>query len=501
MDITSALYILFIFLSMVIYWNIKKKYQWIILLIGSLLFYVLSAKAYTLIYVFVSLITVYCASLFFASGKEKILFFSRKSICVLTVLINIGLLAVLKYSNFAINTFNILFHPAKEIKSLNFITPLAISYYTLQIVSYLLDSYWGIITPQKNFGKFSLFVLYFPQMVSGPISRYSQIGEQLTEPHSFDYEATVCGFRRIAWGLFKKLAIANRLALLVNPMFNEWEKYNGIFIPFMVIMFSLQLYADFSGCMDIILGASQCFGINLPENFKGPFFARSVQEFWQRWHITLGLWLKDYIMNPILRTKFCQFLSEKGKVLFGKKNGKKIPAYFGMFFVWSAMGIWHGNGWKYIAGEGWWYFIIIVSGQILKPLFEKTENKLKINSESNIWITFQRVRTFLIFCVGNLFFRAISLKTSLRMLKESFKIPDNFVSLIYDIPRAKQALIGCLLFLLVLVIDYLKYKEKNVQEIISAQKPVVRWILYWFLLVNIIFAATISNQEFLYAQF
>ena len=135
------------------------------------------------------------------------------------------------------------------------------------------------------------------------------------------------------------------------------------------------------------------------------------------------------------------------------------------------------------------------------PLFEKTENKLKINSESNIWITFQRVRTFLIFCVGNLFFRAISLKTSLRMLKESFKIPDNFVSLIYDIPRAKQALIGCLLFLLVLVIDYLKYKEKNVQEIISAQKPVVRWILYWFLLVNIIFAATISNQEFLYAQF
>ena len=186
---------------------------------------------------------------------------------------------------------------------------------------------------------------------------------------------------------------------------------------------------------------------------------------------------------------------------FGKKNGKKIPAYFGMFFVWTAMGIWHGNGWKYIAGEGWWYFIIIVSGQILKPLFEKTENKLKINSESNIWITFQRVRTFLIFCVGNLFFRAISLKTSLRMLKESFKIPDNFVSLIYDIPRAKQALIGCLLFLLVLVIDYLKYKEKNVQEIISAQKPVVRWILYWFLLVNIIFAATISNQEFLYAQF
>lgn len=503
MEITSALFMFFSFLTMLVVWNVKK-FQWLVLLVSSLSFYFLSCKSYTIIYVLCSLGSVYGATLFFESEKYKDNISAKRIVCTLTVILNIGILVVLKYTNFFINTLNQLdglLPNYSRIPRVSFFASLAISYYTLQIVSYMLDSYWGIIKPQKNILKLFLFLVYFPLMISGPICRYSEIGESLFTHHDFDYDRVSKGMLRIFWGLFKKLAIANRIALVVNPLFNQWQEYYGIFIPASVILFTLQLYADFSGCMDIIIGVSNCFGITLPENFNGPFFSTSIQEFWQRWHISLGKWLRDYIMNPVLKSSFCQKLAKSSKEKFGKKQGKKIPAYFAMFFVWTAMGIWHGNSWKFVAGEGWWFFICIVLGQISEPLLVKINDVLHINSDSSVWKLWQRIRTFLIFCVGNLFFRAVSFKSSIGMIKASFCVPEKFMELADSVPDKKQALFGLFLLIFVFVIDYLKYKGVDVEESFRKKNILIRWIVYCLLILNIIFAATITNQEFLYAQF
>lgn len=370
MSLTSLPFLCFFGVSLLIYYVIPGKFQWIGLLLYSLAFFLLSSTPYTLLYLAASILSVsLCADVIVMRNRKY-----AKAALIVGLVINVGLLGLLKYSNFFIRTFNALcsvVHFPLSLPMLDLSVPLGISYYTLSVVGYLLDCYWGTISPQTSLGKTALFVGYYPQLTSGPVVRYKQVGEQLYERHIFDYQTVTFGLQRMLWGLFKKLVLSARLAILVDTIYSDPVMYPGLYIWLAAALFMFRLYTDFSGCIDIIMGASECYGIKLPENFRTPFFSRSVQEFWQRWHITLGGWMRDYILYPVLRTGALRRLTGWVKVRFGKKAARQIPSYLGMLCVWFLMGLWHGGAWKYVLGQGLWFWLMIVLSQVFEPLFKK----------------------------------------------------------------------------------------------------------------------------------
>ncbi len=503
MDITEASFYLFIMVSLVIYWLIPSKGRWIVLGLDSVVFCVLNCQSpITFLYMAAGIMSVYLATLFFYRhpGDKK-----NKPIMILALLFNIGMLAVLKYTNLVINTRN--YFAKNDVPTVAWIAPMAISFYTLTLVSFLLDCYWGVAKFEKNPLKLALYVFYFPLMVSGPILRAGETKDKLFEEKTFDYARTVHGMRRAAWGLLKKVVVADRLGMIVAHFFQDIELYSGLWTFVACFTFVIELYFDFSGCMDIVIGLSACFGIELPENFKAPFLSKTIQEFWSRWHITLGAWLKDYIMNPILKTDGMVKLGSKCKKKFGKA-GKKIPSYFAMFFVWTAMGLWHGNSWKYIIGEGWWFWLILVLGQVLEPLFKSVKKKMNIAEDNKAFNAFRVVRTFVLYSFGMLFFRAPDLMTSFRMVGNIFSktmIHKPLASLYDTVWGNFGGAIGVLVVVIVMVLqiicDFRTYKGESVQTVVVGFKAPLRWILYFILVFAIIEFGEFGQSAFIYFGF
>jgi D-alanyl-lipoteichoic acid acyltransferase DltB (MBOAT superfamily) len=371
MVLTSFSYLIFLAVSLVVYYIFPKRMQYICLLVESVVFYCLSATPWTILYLIGGIAVSYLATVFNdrmvkkaknseqeEDGKKAArLLKAGKAAVVFGVTANIACLVLLKYLNLFIetaNSFASLFSIETGWGTVNWVASLGLSFYTLQLIGYILDCYWGTVEPEHNFAKMALFACYFPEMTSGPIVRFEDVKDQLYAPHKAEYKRIVYGLWRILWGFFKKIVIANNLASLVDFEYNAPFLYQGLNVWLGTAAFCIQLYADFSGCMDIIMGTSECFGIHLPENFQAPFFSRSIQEFWRRWHITLGAWLRDYIMNPILKSEFSYQLKQRSMKLLGKKRGKKVHVYVAMFVLWMAMGLWHGSSWKYAIGEGLW---------------------------------------------------------------------------------------------------------------------------------------------------
>lgn len=432
MSLVSITFILFVVAILIVYYLVPARRQWVVLLISSLLFYFLASTPYTIIYVVLSVISVYFATdriekigmqieaADCKETKDKLLK-TKKRIYLCGVIVCVGLLAALKYTNFVLNNVNMIsgLFGKETTLQVHWISSLGISFYTLQMVGYLTDVYWDMSKAQKNIGKLALFNCYFPQMISGPISRYHELEDTLFGMHKFDAGRVYQGMLRILIGFFKKLVIAEHLISVTDSILLNTMEYGGVFIWIGITLYVIQIYADFSGCMDIIMGVSECFGVILPENFKTPFSSTTIQEFWQRWHITLGAWLKDYIMYPILRSalwsKYAKFVKQK----WGKRAAKMIPTFTGMLILWFGMGLWHGGGWNYI-GEGIWFWLVIVLGQVLEPKFKVILQTLKINVEGKAWYCFRCMRTTFIYAVGALFFKAGSLSAAIYMLKDAF---------------------------------------------------------------------------------
>ena len=496
MSIVSIEYLFFIAVLFIVYWNISARIQWILLLSASIIFYVLNAPVYTLIYIGISVIIVYLATAYFDKGLKH-----KKKILVLTLVSIIGILAVLKYTNMFAGTLYLI--RGLKYTAVHWVAPLAISYYTLQLVAYTLDCYWGVEKAEKNILKVLLYTIYFPQMISGPISRYSNLGKVLFEEHRFDYDRVVTGLKRIAWGIIKKLFVAFRLKILADTVFNNPLSFSGVWIWLGMALFVLELYADFSGCMDIVIGVSNCFGIELHENFNAPLLSRTVQEFWQRWHITLGGFLKDYLMNPLLKSDLFIKLREFTQKSFGKKQGKKLPVYIAMLVVWISMGIWHGSGWKFIIGEGLWFWLVIVFEQTLSPLAKRFKN-------NRLYTAFCVVRTFILVCIGNLFFRADSLKLSMQMLKLAFAKTNDWwvIGIFQSHGIGKDAMGGIVklsLFLffvgLMLFFEIMEYKGKSPYKYLSRQNVLIRWGIYWLFAIVIAYNIFGEQIDFIYAGF
>ena len=415
MSVTSFVFLLFIFATLIVYYIVPKKFSWLVLLAASISFYLLSSLKGT-IFVLFTAGSIYGATMWLQSitDKQKAYFKEnketitkdeksaikakngkkRRAILVLTLILNFGIMAVVKYSHFAVDTVNSIFGTGID-NSFSLIVPLGLSFYTFQSTGYLINIYWNNYKPEKNFLKVLLFVSFFPQMTQGPISEFEQLSTELFERKPFTYKNYSWGLQRMFWGLLKKMVIANNMALWVDDVFANYSEYTGIACLIGAFMYSVQIYADFSGYMDIMCGYCEMLGITLTENFERPYFSKSIAEYWRRWHITLGAWFKQYIYYPIAVSKWNRKLGLKLTEKFGETIGLNLPATIALVAVWLTTGLWHGASWGYVAWGGVNGLFIIFS-MWMEPVYAKMKHGLHINEKTWLWRAFQTVRTFVL---------------------------------------------------------------------------------------------------------
>ena len=420
MSLISMEFLIFVGIAVIGYYLIPKRFQWIWLLIFSYIYYA-SSGIKILFFLLYTTITTYGTGRLLDRVNHKELprneAKSRKRrILIGCLLLNFGMLAVLKYTNFAIENVNAIFHAGISFQKL--ILPLGISFYTFQSMGYIIDVYWGKYEAEKNPFRFALFVSFFPQLLQGPIGRFDRLARQLYEQHSFDLLKAQYALQLMLWGFFKKLVLADRAAVVVNQVFQNYTQYSGVTNIVAVLMYSIQLYMDFSGGMDVVMGVAALFGVELDQNFKRPYFATSITDFWHRWHITLGTWMKDYIFYPVSLSKWMGKFGKWSKKAFGKKTGRVVPICVANIIVFLVVGIWHGAAWKYIA-YGLYNGLIIAVSSLLAPLYRKGFEKFHINPKSGAWHVVQILRTFLLVNISWYFDMAVSLSAAFAMMKST----------------------------------------------------------------------------------
>ncbi len=509
MGITSFYFLCFFACILFLYYIIPKRWQWCFLLLCSIAYYLLTDNGLLILYPLASALVCYLGIRMMA-GTEDVR--KKKTALAAVLAVNLGILFLLKYINFGVHTINGIARLAGRedelLQGFHLLAPLGVSFYTFTLLGYVIDVYYGIAAPQKNFGRIALYGMYFPVMISGPILSYRESGEQFFEPHAFDYRKVTRGMQRMLWGLFKKLVIAERLRLLVDTVYGQYRDYPGAFIWAATICYAFQLYTDFSGCMDIVLGMSESFGLTLPENFKTPFFAKSISEYWRRWHITLGVWMKDYVFYPLLRSRFFTKLNKSWKNRFGRKKGKQYATFAAMFILWFTVGVWHGGDWKYVIGSGLLHWLYIVSEELLEPPCARLMERLHINAKGRFMNGVRIIRTFLLVCIGDLFFRAESVFAACAMIKSAVTTWNPFV--LWDGSLTKLGLNGVELviavfsLLLLLLVSCLQQKG-SVRDRIAGKALPIRWLIWYALLFYVIllgcYGPEYSASEFIYQGF
>lgn len=444
MSYTSfAFFILYFGITYIIYSLMPQKAKWCVLLVGSYIFYFVATKGHVAA-IIIATVLVWGSGLIIqklnadfkqkrketekAQRKKLKAKYKRYKLAVLNIgiIATLAILLVCKYSNFFILSTNSIF--GTDFDKVHFIQPMGISFYTLQAVSYLTDVYRGKYDACKNPLRVSLYLSFMLTVVEGPVARWDQFGVQLKECKKFNPSDLVYGAQRVVWGLFKKIVIADRAAGFVNAVFDSHDKYGGLVVVCGIIFYTIQLYFEFSGVMDVVCGMGEMMGLKLPENFSRPFFAKSINEFWQRWHITLGGWLRDYIFYPISLSKPFMNLTKSARKKFNPYYANLIPTSVALFFVWFTNGFWHGAGWKYIV-YGLYYYVLMMFGLFLEPVFRKVCDKLKIDRKSKPYGIFQIIRTAFIVNIGMLIFRADTLEQAVSMFTSIFtKMPSSCVN-------------------------------------------------------------------------
>lgn len=523
MSFTTLQFFLFALVAVVVYYILPKKVQWVWLLILSYVYYLSYHVVTVWMMIFTTAVT-YAGGIMLErlnelkpsediSREEKKAFkknITHKKKCVVVgiVLLAFGVLAVVKYTNFMIGNINgilALFKNTGRISLLNLTLPLGISFYTFQSVSYVIDVYRAKHTAQKNFFKYALFVSFFPQLLQGPIGRYERFGKQLYEGHKYDLCNIQFGIQRILWGMLKKMVLADRVNAAVLLIFKNYYNYGGWINVFGVILYSIQLYADFSGGIDITIGVAQMFGITMDENFRQPYFSRSISEFWRRWHITLGTWMKDYIFYPFSLSHCMNKFGKWCKKTFGNNIGKLIPVSLANILVFFIVGVWHGAAWKYIM-YGMYNGVIIAASGMLAPVYTKLHEKLHINPKSWWYQGFCIIRTFILVNIGFYFDMATDLASANRMLVETVTkahLSQISMATVKAVGLTSEdliiVLVGCVI---VFIVSLLKEKGVNIRQTIASKNIFIRWVVYIaFIMFIIIYGSTSTTSDFIYANF
>lgn len=439
MTYTSLAFSGFVIILLIIYYLAKKindgSYQWIILLAGSCFFYVYNSYLYSAFILF-TIISIYLAAKAIQSvadttsktvkenkgvwdsdtkkAYKKAQNSKMQALVAITLIANFGILFLLKYFNALSGGLYSIFGLTGEAPKIGLLLPLGVSFYTFQSTGYLIDVYRGNVKAEENPLKLALFVSFFPQIVQGPIGSFDELHPQLIESHSLKWENIKYGFELVVWGLFKKMMVADRALLVINAYMANGgtEKhphegpYGGTAVLFVAIMYAIQLYADFSGGIDVSRGVARLFGINMAQNFRQPYFATSLNDYWRRWHISLGAWMKKYVFYTLATST--PFL----------KMGKRLGMGLASFIVFLLVGIWHGSNAKYLA-FGIWNGAVIMISIMLEPELIKLREKLHIKAEALWFRVFQMLRTFVLVLIGYYFDIATNLKDALDMLRRT----------------------------------------------------------------------------------
>lgn len=418
----------------------------------------------------------------------------------LAVLLHIGGLLALKYTPFFAKNFNSLLTALNisfQLQIPKYALPIGISFFTLQAVSYILDVYRGTIPADDNLGRLALFMSFFPQIVEGPICRYSQTADALWNVGPIQYDNLRLGVWRILYGMLKKVVVADRLNAAVGIVFGNYASYSGGIIALAALMYTVQLYMDFFGSMDAVIGVGQILGVKMPENFLRPFFSRNISEFWKRWHATLGTWFKDYVFYPVTMSGPMKRLTSSARKKLGNHFGPLIAGGIALFLVWFFNGLWHGAAWNYIL-FGMYHFVLILSASLFAPLTQKVNKALRIRPESRGFAVFQMLRTGILVVIGEMFFRAEGLRACGGMLSRliaKFEFTPLNAEMLKSLHLdAQDLIITGITLLIVLAVSILNERGIAVREWLKKRRTVVRWaILYAMILYIVLFGAYGKN--------
>ena len=476
MIFTSLKFLVFAALTLAGYFVLPKKLRWAWITALSVYFYLCAGLKYG-VFLLISTLTVWLCGLFLKKGRW---------VLILTLTVNLGLLAVLKYAAFAVTNLNLL--PFVSLPVPAFAAPLGVSFYTFLSVSYVTDVYREVAQPQRNPFKLLLWLSFFPHVTQGPIDRWGALAPQLFEGHSFDYDRCASGLRRALWGFFEKLVIADRLGMLVDPIFAAPNSYGGGKVALAIVAYAIQIYADFAGYMDIACGLCEVMGIRLGENFDAPYFSASVPEFWRRWHMTLGSFFRDYLFYPVLRSGWMQRLKKRVSKRKNRKKADKLATVIALALVWTATGVWHGSAWHYIAW-GMYYGVLIIASELIR--FKRSLPR-----------PLQVLRTFLLVLFGYVLFRADNLARAWEILARLPQLGFGGEQLGLDKKDLLVALAGTAILLLH---DVLRVRGRRPGELVSNLPLPLRWVLVYACVLSVVifgvYGPDYNAASFLYFAF
>lgn len=489
----SIEYFIFLPVFLVCYFLVRTNYRWLVLLIASYFFYMYSEPKYLFIILFSTIITFIGSHKIVLSKGHK-----RKFWLFVVLSLNIGLLFTFKYFNFLLDFVQIII-PYSNIPSFymthNIALPIGISFYTFQAISYCVDAYRNNYIPDRHFGRFALYISFFPKLLAGPIERAQDLIPQFNKTPKVNLIQVLNGIKRILWGLFKKIVIADKLALIVDAVYGAPYGYNGFSMLLATYLFAFQIYCDFSGYCDIAIGTAQLFGFRLTENFQKPYLAISIADFWKRWHITLMSWFKDYIYIPM--------------------GGKKVSFYrwFGnILIVFLLSGLWHGVGLNFIIW-GIIHGLFYVSGSITAGTRKYIANKIGLYNHAKFHEIIKIIATFNLVSLGWIFFRADDLSTASYMIKSIFIDLISFIKTVSQFNFSFWSLfkiqgiseVELLIYLALLIFFILSesfnwieryYYHDNLDNI-----KIKELVLLNIMIISIVFLGDIGGRSFLYFNF
>ncbi len=487
----SVQFLNFFFFVLILYFSLPHRFRWAMLLAASYYFYMCWRPEY-LILIVASTLVDYIAGI--QMGKTAIKA-KRKKYLILSLLINLGLLFSFKYFNFFNESIRAIFNRLNIFygtPALNVLLPVGISFYTFQTLSYAIDVYRGTRKPERHLGIFALYVAFFPQLVAGPIERSTRLLPQFYKRISFDYKRVTFGLKLMLWGFFQKVVIADRLAIVVDKAYNNPTFYTGIPLLIATYFFAFQIYCDFSGYTDIARGAAQVMGYDLMLNFKRPYFASSIREFWQRWHISLSSWFRDYLYIPL-----------------GGNRTVKWRWYYNIFIVFLLSGLWHGANWTFIiwgALHGF-YFLFSIWTKNIRMKFATIFNFERFPRLQNLFKVFF---TFHLVLFGWIFFRANSISDAGYIVSQVFKglrsaitniggigIINSILKLGLTQSQFLFAVSSIVFLLLVQVVE----RQGDIREILAQKSRWVRWGVYLFLILSVMNLGVTNKTPFIYFQF
>ena len=437
----------------------------------------------------------------------------RRKYLAFGLISNFGILAIVKYASFILIGISEKLSAAGlggQLAEDSIFLPLGISFYTFMTMGYLMDVHRDKCKADHNLFHFALYTAYFPQIIQGPISRYKDVSEEFIKIHVWNDENFRNGFLRMLWGYVKKIILAERAAIIVNEVFNNYASagYKGFIIFFAGLLYGFQIYADFSGGMDIIFGISEMLGIRLSENFRQPYYAKTVSEFWQRWHITLGAWMKNYIFYPICLSKTAGKVQKKLKKKFGNYYGRVLIPSFASFISFFIVGIWHGADVKYLV-YGFYMALFVSANTLLEQFYTKLRERFKLNPDTMAYKAFQIVRTSVIVLVGRFFARGNSLPDALGMIKNMFsavnlRILTDGTLLGFGLDD-KDWIVLILAIALMLYVDYKNEHGVIIREKIAKASLPLRWAVYYAAIVAVliigIYGVGYDASSFIYQNF